>query len=761
MAKRGPQRMGLVAAAGTCCSDPGMKAPPRTMARVWLGALAFFAAGPLLAQSSAPDAFSIVLLPDTQGYTEEVTFDIYRHQTEWIAGQRKARNIEFVIHLGDITQFDVGPEWQLASDAHAVLDRAGVPYVMTSGNHDLFPYHRVHRRQSQFSRYFGPKRFADQPWYGGHFQGASENSFSRFESQGHRWLVLSVEFVPRKDVVTWANDVIRQHPDHHVIVATHAHSNPLGGYTSGEAAPYHLAGREGVDLWKELLSRHSNLFLVVSGHVPGVSYHRRAGNAGNPVHEILTDFQQEPVRATDFLLGNGWLRVLKVNPTAGTVDVETLSVEDGNPAVFPGGVARLFDRYDYIRDPSETRHNRVDFTFRHDFRTARTYSYAPTDRLYKDRVVHTSLTGEQRYPRIARTPQGTVVVWEARAESGDLWRALARVFDADGNATTGDVLVAESVRGGASLRPTVAADAAGNFVVAWQQGADGDGRSDVYARGFGQGGGSRFDARLVNSAAGQHRLPSIAMDAKGGFVVVWSSEGAKGEGTVLARSFAPHGSPRLAERRLGATDGGGQPGQTAIAMGSDGRYVIAWVEAPQPGGSDTVLASGFGPDGFQSFTNLRIDGSPAGRAGSPAVAMGSEGRFVVAWQDNSAARRPPTVRVRGFNAAGEEQMPETRATLESEGAQHSPSVAVDAAGHLAVVFAEDRRGASDVVASRFEPDGERIGFALRVSSDASGPQTFPCAAVDGSGRLTVAWQDDMDGDGSDSVMLRNFDLLIP
>src|SRR5437867_10145974 len=86
-----------------------------------------------------PERFTIVLLPDTQYYSLRDPLT-YRKQAEWIVANRDALNITFVIHLGDITDKNGSTsvdEWKNAHQAHLILDNAGVPYSVTTGNHEL------------------------------------------------------------------------------------------------------------------------------------------------------------------------------------------------------------------------------------------------------------------------------------------------------------------------------------------------------------------------------------------------------------------------------------------------------------------------------------------------------------------------------------------------------------------------------------------------------------------------------------------------
>ena len=83
-------------------------------------------------QASAQEALSVVLIPDPQNYSEFYQYGTYAHQMKWIVDNRAARNIKFAVHLGDITNHDVANEYQVASDAHLLLDDASEPYSMPS-----------------------------------------------------------------------------------------------------------------------------------------------------------------------------------------------------------------------------------------------------------------------------------------------------------------------------------------------------------------------------------------------------------------------------------------------------------------------------------------------------------------------------------------------------------------------------------------------------------------------------------------------------
>ena len=134
----------------------------------------------ILSLFGCSDSYTVVLLPDTQYYTEESTPITYKAQTQWIADNRDDQNIKFVIHLGDITDDNAIREWVIASEAHQILDSADIDYSMIPGNHDN-PDHGRKRNTSLYNSFFGPEKFVDKPWYGGHMGNVNDNNYTFFE----------------------------------------------------------------------------------------------------------------------------------------------------------------------------------------------------------------------------------------------------------------------------------------------------------------------------------------------------------------------------------------------------------------------------------------------------------------------------------------------------------------------------------------------------------------------------------------------------
>jgi hypothetical protein len=80
------------------------------------------------------------VIPDSQYYAkyDPVTaLNIDAAQTAWIAQNAAAKNIKFVVHLGDVVDdaLNLG-QWTVAKNALTTLDTADVPYGVCLSNHD-------------------------------------------------------------------------------------------------------------------------------------------------------------------------------------------------------------------------------------------------------------------------------------------------------------------------------------------------------------------------------------------------------------------------------------------------------------------------------------------------------------------------------------------------------------------------------------------------------------------------------------------------
>jgi 3',5'-cyclic AMP phosphodiesterase CpdA len=280
----------------------------------------------LHATSSRSAPWSFVVLPDTQHYAEQHP-EIFEAQTRWVAAQREALDIRFLLHAGDVTNTNSDAEWQVARRAFDHLE-GQVPYVIALGNHDLGRRNDAglpNSRGSGFSRHFLPQRLQQAPTYGGSFEAdALENSYHVFDVPDGPWLAMALEFAPRHAVLAWADRVLSQYRTLPALVLTHAYLNTDG--TLDDLSRY-LArapiGEQGINggpgLWERLLRHHDNVVMVLCGHNHGAARRVDHTDGGRAVHQLLADYQDEAEG------GGGFLRLVQIDPRQATAQVRTYS----------------------------------------------------------------------------------------------------------------------------------------------------------------------------------------------------------------------------------------------------------------------------------------------------------------------------------------------------------------------------------------------------------------------------------------------------
>jgi len=312
----------------------------------WLAASCIVAAPPPI----GPGSWTLAILPDTQYYTQYGN-GVFEAQTQFLADNKAALNLKYVLHEGDVTQSNSAPQWAIASRAMASLERVGVPYSLAVGNHDLEGNART--RNSLISRFFPKSRLDDQPTFAGVYPGEPDNtsnSYSLFTAGDVGWLVIALEYGPRDLVLDWADGLLKQYPGRKAMVVTHAylypgaarvdwaahgasqhgnpHDNDGDGLADNQGFTLLPGGvNDGGEIWTAL-KNNPNLLFVFGGHFtsPGSSRWNDPGAAaylastaddGHIVHQMLANYQWVSK-------DNGYLRLLEFQ-SDGHVHVRTYS----------------------------------------------------------------------------------------------------------------------------------------------------------------------------------------------------------------------------------------------------------------------------------------------------------------------------------------------------------------------------------------------------------------------------------------------------
>ena len=376
--------------------------------------------------------------------------------------------------------------------------------------------------------------------------------------------------------------------------------------------------------------------------------------------------------------------------------------------------------------------------------------------------VNTVTGGNQILPAIAMDANGDyVAVWTSYLEDGSGYGVYAQRYAADGS-TRGTEFRVNTFTTGYQGLPSVAMDVAGDFVVTWQSfGQDGSGMG-IYAQRYSADGVTQGGEFKVNTFTLENQeSPSVAMDAAGDFVIVWwNRSSSTSHYGSYAQRYNAAGIAQGAESKVNtpiASDyprGGDEP---KVAMDAAGDFVVIWTEQP-------LVGNGMFNEHAQRYNASGVaQGSPilvSERGFGYQVAMDALGDFVVTWVDTGDVNDlngRDSIFAQRYNAAGISQGA-FRVSNVSTYENISPSVAMDATGDLVIAWHQLGAG-YNLYGKRYSSAGTALAPEFRVNSvyaGFNGISSRPVVAMDSVGDFVVAWTvASQDGSG-DGIYLQHY-----
>ncbi|MCA9157444.1 MAG: DUF4347 domain-containing protein, partial [Planctomycetales bacterium] len=283
----------------------------------------------------------------------------------------------------------------------------------------------------------------------------------------------------------------------------------------------------------------------------------------------------------------------------------------------------------------------------------------------------------------------------------------------------------------------VAADGSGNYIVVWSDdGADGDGWG-VFAQRFDSNGnalGSEFQVN-VNSV-GDQKDASVAMNASGQFVVTFVNESGANKGIWMRRFAADGAAMDASDVYVNVGNVGGNQHSPTVAINASAQVVITWESA---GTFKGIYAQAFDFTTTTSSNNIStgvITIETGADATAPSVAINDSGRYVVAWEQGG------DVYARRYNHGSATAL-STKQDMNqlSDGSQSGVGIRAD--GSYVVTFRSSSFGLYFRAANA---DGSLNGSSVSVTSATSAQA--PTISMDSSGAFIVAYQNsDPSGQG--------------
>ena len=369
--------------------------------------------------------------------------------------------------------------------------------------------------------------------------------------------------------------------------------------------------------------------------------------------------------------------------------------------------------------------------------------------------VNATVENFQGNPDIATNSDGSfVTTWVGGVgPEGRDFDVFAQRFGTTGSPVGSEFRINTQTSGN-QVSPAVATDANGSFVVVWEGKTFSEAtqtvRNIVCGQRFNANGlpqGSEF--RISTDTYQYGVFPDVAMDGAGNFTVVWmSQDGARG---IFARRYNASGVPNSLDNRIVNTGY-----DSHIAMNQNGEAVLSWIYDSSVLDSTTgrrvyyrdVMARRFDANGAPVENDIRINENRSNSKFQTAVTVGQDGRFAVAWssdavlgsnigQDGSSWG----VYARLFDATSQAQTGEFRVNTYTQNQQSAPSLAMTNNGGLVASWMSYEQDGSlhGIYLQRYEPTGVALGNELLVNTTTLGEQTYPQVATDQNGNAVVIW----------------------
>jgi len=363
--------------------------------------------------------------------------------------------------------------------------------------------------------------------------------------------------------------------------------------------------------------------------------------------------------------------------------------------------------------------------------------------------VNTTTTQEQTQPSVAADASGNfVVTWTSESP------IFGQRYAGSGAPLGSEFLVSDSFP--CCLDSSVATDSAGNFVVVWLYGTLD--QSAVFGRRFSSSGAPLGNTFIVG--AGYSYSPVVAGDPAGNFTVVWANYDADSGTDVIGRRYDSSGSP-LGSAFLVNTSTTSDQERPSVAADAAGNFIVVWSSYGQDGSSEGVFGQRYLGSGTPLGPEFRVNSSTGGPQDQPSVAADAAGNFVVAWAGNDGS----TFGIFGqrYASSGAPLGSEFRVNTYTTNIQYRPSIATDSSGNFVVVWDSFMQDGDDrgIFGQRYAASGVPLGPEFRVSTYTTSLQALGHVASDPTGNFIVVWESQgQDGDGR-GVFGQRFGRIVP
>lgn len=246
----------------------------------------------------------IVLLGDVQEYTwDDETAKPMIRSLSWVLNQQAAyKNISCILQNGDVSTTNAEYQWGVYYRAVRQISEKYLPVLTCVGNHD---YNwedgaKIRQREStHLTKYLG-FCFPDSMIRTQYSAERLENVIVKLPLNSQSIDLIILEYAPRTEVLIWARNWVKSHPQQKFILMTHEMLKSNGALASDSDSMGHFSDTESTwscpsDILEILLKPNNNIIATLCGHNGFAAYNEDEINlAGRKIPIILFNLQYQP-----------------------------------------------------------------------------------------------------------------------------------------------------------------------------------------------------------------------------------------------------------------------------------------------------------------------------------------------------------------------------------------------------------------------------------------------------------------------------------
>jgi hypothetical protein len=254
---------------------------------------------------------------------------------------------------------------------------------------------------------------------------------------------------------------------------------------------------------------------------------------------------------------------------------------------------------------------------------------------------------------------------------------------------------------------------------------------------------------------------AVASDGSGNFVVVWVSSDQDGNG-IFGQRYSSAGSPVGPEFRVN-TYTTGQQRVPDIAADASGNFVVVWQSADQDASSYGVFGQRYANTGNALGPEFRVNTHTTSSQEAPAVDSDPGGNFVVVWESQYQDGSSLGIFGQRYSNTGAALGPEFPVNTYTASPQRDPAVTVDAFGNFVVVWASFMQDGDSygVFGQRYASSGVPVGPEFRVNTFVTASQLNPTVGSDPSGNFVVVWASSNQDGSNFGVFGQRYNQIVP